>query len=505
MFSRCNLFLIFSLVLLKVTVLIGLGYSLEGDEVVVLFWGRQWILNQDWYFLSSQDVATWETLSAYLFGGISLLKINPRWMSFFLSLLELFFLYKWASHVHSRSMGILVVIICSTLPYHIFFSLSLGPLNAGFLTSLYLYLETFPSNPIKRFFVTILGLWYYTSFRLILLWVGIKRLASGHFKSLWPEVFGTSFFLGFLFIFFTNDFALFFHKGAYLTERGIEYFSSMYFQSLLIWFIPFFQYFFAFLSQFQFDDLGRAFLQFQSVDTPLTFPLSILFANGIWHSLRRRIYLPYLFLLLLGWLVVGWTATLVHFVFLTPVIAFFIGIGFDSLKLIFSAKTFLRVRIIICLWCSLSLLNLTWQIYNPSPDDLFQEIVTHPIYEVTRLGIKPSETLFVATNQTLYLRYFANLKNLNWTFLYENIDTWFFQTRNLIVSEQIRYLVVLEPFNSNSTNPALKKANEDSLLLFQKYRSLFESNFILISKRSIVLKNNLKVATVYEIDLNARF
>jgi hypothetical protein len=484
---------------------LGLGQSIEGDEAVVLYWGRQWWLKNEWHLITQTDVPTWESFTAYLFGGFDLASINPRWISLTLSLFEVGFLFLWVQTVHSRKLAILSSLSMLSFPYHAFLGLSLGPLNAGFLTALYLWLDSLPNSPVRRFIVTLVGLGYYAAFRVLLLWKGIKHLVKKEVKPLLPEILGTLVFLAGLFFFLYEEFFYFFNKGAYLVERGPQYFLFMYFQSFMVWFVPFFNSIFSFLKIYQFDDLGRAFMQHQTFDTPFGLPLSLLFLLGVWSVRHQPRYYSYLGLLLLSYLLMGWTATLVHFAFLVPIFAFFVAFGFLELERLLSIRQLFYTRVSVALWVLISMGNFTFQFYFPKPENLLQEFVAHPVYEVKNQKLNLNEVLFVAADQPIFLRYYADKEKLNWSFFYENPHTWILETRGRIQNGKTRYLVVIEPFDSKSENPEIKKMFENSIRLNEQYRALLRANFVIKSERSLFLKNHLKVATLYEIDPQAQF
>ena len=500
----CKILIISLLVVVRLLIVILIGNSFEGDEVVVLYWGRYWLTHDEWHLLSTADVASWETLSAYFYGGIDLLGINPRWAALALGFFEILIVYKWVTQVYNRDLAFWVALVMLALPYHLFFSLALGPLNAGVWTALYLWAEAHQSSRVFRFFVTVAGLMHYASFRLIYLWSVIKSIFDKKYFRIIPETMGLVTLLALLAIFFKDQLSYFFDKGRYLVDRGLVYFIWMYLQSLLIWLVPFFGDLFGVIQKYQFDDLGRAFQQMRGGDTPLSFPFSVAFAMGLWTSYQDRHFKAYLSLLLLAFLTVGWTATLVHFVFLIPVFALFIGYGLMKIKGLYP-RGGLIVLVSFFAIVTLSNLAFLYRIKNPEPHYLMQDFIQETRVRVNRLVPDPSEVLYVASTQTLFLRYFAQKNNLDWTFFYENSDLWIIETRAKIQNENIRYMVVLEPHDSQSVNPEIMSFYKESLIRYQDNLKLIESNFLIKAKTDIVLANQLKVATLYEVDIKARY
>jgi hypothetical protein len=540
-----NFFLLSSLILIRLLVLMSLGESFEGDEITILYWCRQWILNNQWFLITSQDVPAWETLGGYLFAGFDLLGFHPRVLAFFLGLLEIYCVYLWIQKKYSPDLAWTGALFMLAMPYHVFFSLVTGPLAAGLWTVLYLYCDD--EYKKSRFFVVVGGFLYYASFRFLLVWFFLKGFYSNllkkssflkgsyflkkssskegasskegvssleevsslrganlfrrfHFYS--PEILGIG--VGFVLLYFFSEerqgLELFFKKGQYLMERGWGYFIPLYFQSFFVWFIPFWQKILPFFETISYNDLGRAFSQIRGWDTPLSILMSVYFILGIIKSFQQRKNLWELGLIFFSWILVGWTATFVHFVFLIPVVIFIVSFGFHETRKFLSLRSQKFLLLVSLFLATLSNLVMVYNLKNPPPHALMQDRVHRVIMDVLKTGIPREKILFVASNQVHFLRYFAEKHNVRWTFFYENPDRWILEKRAYLREHGFSHLLVLPPSEYDILNPDLQDFVQKFEKEFARYQDLIPSNFVIKSEKHFSLENGVPIGILYEVD-----
>lgn len=302
---------------------IGLFYfptGLEGDEVYVVYWGRQWIQAHQWVLIHSGELPAWETPSAYIFGGLDLLGINPRWGAVAISFLEVGMCYLWTFRRSDKQTALLATAFLSLMPWHFFFSYVMGPCVAGFWTSLYL-LDI--KNPVGRIFGNMGGLLYYVSYRVLLVWGGLVNLYRRNWKLFGLDVFSGLMTLALLAVFGLDHLKGFFAKGSYLvnTRAPIEWVFH-YFNSFVLWWTPPLQVWWEKLSQYSVGDVGFGFAHSLGFQTPLSIGTSLFFAGGLYLCFKDKKYRDLGLLFVLSLVFVGFGPSFVHFPFILPVVAF---------------------------------------------------------------------------------------------------------------------------------------------------------------------------------------
>ncbi|KYG63070.1 hypothetical protein AZI86_15230 [Bdellovibrio bacteriovorus] len=316
---------IFAGLILRVIGLFYFPTGMEGDEVHVVYWGRQWIQSKQWLLIDVGDLPAWETPSAYIFGGLDLVGINPRWGAVAISFLELAMCYLWTARRSDKQTALMATAFLSLMPWHFFFSYVLGPCVAGFWTSLYL-LDI--KNPLGRVLGNMGGLLYYVSYRVLLVWGGLVNLYRRQWKTLGIDILSGLVTLAVLAMFGGNHLKGFFAKGSYLvsTREPIEWVYH-YLNSFILWWMPPLQVWWEQLSEYSAGDVGFGFAHSLGFQTPLSLGTSLFFGWGLYISYKDKKYRDLLGLFVLSLVCVGFGPSFVHFPFILPVVAFLAAIA----------------------------------------------------------------------------------------------------------------------------------------------------------------------------------
>ena len=314
--------LLFFLILGLLMRAFGLFYfppGMEADEAVVVYWGRKWLQEGRLVLMASGELPPWETPAAYFFGALDLIGISPRWGAVALSFLEVGLCYLWSRRRTSKQIALLSATFLSLMPWHFFFSFVLGPCVAGLWTSLYL-LEI--KNPVGRIAVSVGGLLYYASFRVLLIWSGLRALLNNRWKFLVNDILAGLIALGLLLLLGIEQFKAFFSKGSYLLDRGLTEALHHYLNSVVLWWVPPLQMFWPKLSAYSMDDVGYGFANVLVWSSPLSYGISIFFAMGLFYCYKFKENRDLLGLFLLTVFFLGFSPSYVHFPFILPVVAF---------------------------------------------------------------------------------------------------------------------------------------------------------------------------------------
>lgn len=313
--------------------ILGLFYfppGMEGDEVVVVYWGRKWITEGQWLLISHGELPAWETPAAYFFGALDLMGIPPRIGAVTISFVEIFFCYLWVRRRGDPTLGLLAASFLSLMPWHFYFSYVLGPCVAGLWTSLYL-LDV--RNPLGRILITLGGLFYYVSFRVTLFWGGLVHLWRRRWALLVVDILGGLFALAILWLVGgAEQLREFFTKGSYLVvQRGPLEWLHHYLNSLFLWWLPPLQVYWHRLTMYSMDDVGFGLANSLGFQSPLSWGTAIFFGWGLYLCFKKKEHQDLLGLFLLAVVLVGFSPSYVHFPFILPVVAFIAARGGQAL------------------------------------------------------------------------------------------------------------------------------------------------------------------------------
>ncbi|MCS6837205.1 MAG: hypothetical protein NZ480_00010, partial [Bdellovibrionaceae bacterium] len=437
----------------------------DGDEVIVLYWGKQWLSEGKFLLLTDQNLPTWETPAAYLFGFIDSFSISPRWLAFFFSGLELLCFYWLARSLFDGLWARRAFLILLSMPYHFFMTTALGPMNTGWLWVFYLFVEV-RGWVFWRSFTLLSGMLYYAVFRVVTFWkiIFVERF---RFRKIWPEL-ASLVLLGVLLTTF-GSWSQFLHKGSYFWERGIYYWVTQYVQSVLIWFVPFWGEI-PFFSIRHFNDLGLAFLQLNK-DTPLSFVWSVVFAWQLRGLFNRPQIKKYFWLLLFGIFLMGWSATLTHFVAFSCIFALLVTASLQAIP---------KAKVIFYLGLSWALLSNGFIIYRLYLDKspVLSRFASLPIQKAMSDAKGDSEKIYVLTqSQVFYVRYLAQKFQFQWRYLPADFSQAPLIDYQYFLRLGIKYLVLLAPVDFENPNPELRKHYDLEQSSFQKYTFHIDYSF----------------------------
>lgn len=473
---------------------IGLLYfppGMEADEAVVIFWGRKWIEEGRFVLLAFGELPPWETLAAYFFGGLDLIGIPPRWGAVALSFLEVGLCYLWSKRRISKEVGLLAATILSLMPWHFFFSFVLGPCVAGLWTSLYL-LDL--RNPFARFFISVGGLLYYASFRVILLWAGLRALLRKRWGTLATDVFVAIGILLFLLVYDVEQFKAFFSKGSYLVDRGVKEALHHYLNSIVLWWAPPLQIFWERLSAYSMDDVGYGFANLLVWSSPLSYGISAFFAIGLHYCYKCKIHRDLVFLFILSILFLGFSPSYVHFPFILPVVAFISAIGLNFIVQKFKSGIY---------WAygsfAMGLLTLIfivsgfgerdrWRIFSGASEavpNLLSEYLNGNV--IWTVGLDYSRARLVADRSKIPITFFGSDSN-----------DWLMRMRLLKSQHKAQWVFIQGLTLTEHPRPELQKVFLDGKEEYLKRLKLFENNNFIKSKRTLSFEG-YQLGVLYEL------
>lgn len=480
-------------VLLRIVGLYFFPSGFEGDEASVVYWGRYWVREGHWLLLTSEDLPAWETPVAYLFGALDLLGIHPRLGAVAMSLLELALCFLWTRRRAGADIALLATTFLALMPWHFFFSYVLGPCVAGVWTCL--YLMDF-KKPWARIATNIGGLFYYATFRIVLVWGGLKNIWHRRWRMLGLDLIAAALALVFLFLLGEEQFQLFFKKGAYLVlERGWVEWLHHYLNAVLLWWLPPLQVFWQGIAQYSMDDVGFGFAHTLGWQTPLSLGTSFFFAWGLYLCWRQQQHRDLLGFFVVAVLLVGFSPSYVHFPFILPVVAFIAAVAAKK-----SLEMSSRLRPLLVLSLTLSLCSLLFVIFSFGRSDRW-ETFTNNIDQIPQVvAEKTSQEPFLWSVGFDYLkaRIVADRAGLEVIGTPPTPEEWFRLMYQRISQTQIRWVFVQTTSRTEHPRPEMVVYLKQFYEAYQDNLRYFENNMNVKSKTEIRI-NDKEMGVLYEL------
>lgn len=476
---------------LRVVGLLYFPLGMEGDEAVVVYWGRKWIQEGQFLLVSFGELPAWETPAAYFFGGLDLLGVPPRWGAVALSFLEIGLCYGWTRRRGSARIALLSATFLALMPWHFFFSFVLGPCVAGLWTCLYLFEF---KNALVRGMVTAGGLLYYASFRVLLFWRGLLSLCDRQWGRLGVDLVATCSVLGVLYFLEEQQFLGFFVKGQYLLERGGWEAAHHYLNAVLLWWTPPLQAFWSGLSVFSMDDVGFVFANLLGIQSPLSYGISIFFAVGLFICIKQRRHRDLAYLFVLSIIFIGFSPSYVHFPFLLPAVAFLAAAG--ALWWL-EEKKFGRIFLLFTL--CLALATLVYMISGFKSRDSWRTLAGDS--ENAALILKKElgqPFVWTAGVNFLKARLVADRERLPLTFFGTNQIEWLNRVQMLERQSGLKWVFIQANPQEDHPRTEIRKLLEEGRADYLKRLTLFENNHYVKSKKSIV-HEGITLGVLYEV------
>ncbi|WP_415061555.1 hypothetical protein [Bdellovibrio sp.] len=465
--------------------------GMEGDEAVVVYWGRKWIEEGRWLLISYGEIPAWETPSAYFFGALDLWGISPRVGAVFISFLEVGLCYLWVLRRSSRETALLAATFLALMPWHFFFSYVLGPCVAGLWTSLYL-LDL--KNPFGRMFVSFGGLAYYASFRVVLLWGGLVNLMRRRWWKLGADIAGAVTFFGALFLLGEDHIKGFISKGSYLVERGWQEALHHYLNAVLLWWLPPLQTHWGKISEISMDDVGYGFANMLGPQSPLSYGTSLFFAWGLYICFKNRTDRDICGLFLLALVLVGFSPSYVHFPFILPVVAFVAAVGASQIL-----KKNQRAVMAVYLSLLLSLGTLAYMLGGLKSRDRWR-IFSGDSEKVSQLVLAQTKAPFIWTSGIDYTkaRLAADRAGIPITFFGINHVDWLNRMQMMERENKAKWVFIQAITMLERPRPEIKNLLLEAQKDYEKRLILFENNHFIKSKKEISY-DGITLGVLYEL------
>lgn len=465
--------------------------GMEGDEAVVVYWGRKWIEEGRWILISFGEIPAWETPSAYFFGALDLWGISPRVGAVFISFFEIGLCYLWVLRRHSRHTALMAATFLSLMPWHFFFSYVLGPCVAGVWTCLYL-LDL--KNPLARIWVSVGGLAYYASFRVILLWGGLVQLVRRSWRGLAADVTGGLLFLGTLFLLGEDHIKGFFSKGSYLFERGWGEALQHYLNAVLLWWLPPLQTHWGQISQVSMDDVGYGFANVLGFHSPLSYGTSLFFGWGLYVCFKNKTDRDVCGLFLFALLLVGFSPSYVHFPFILPVVAFIAARGATQFQ-----QKHKRAVVVIYASLILSVGTLVYMLSGLKTRDRWR-IFSGDSEMVSQLVLAQTKTPFVWSSGVDYTkaRLVADRQGLPVTFFGTSQVDWLSRVQMLIRENKSKWFFIQAITMVESPRPDVQVLLLEAQKDYEKRLLLFENNHFIKNKK-VIVHEGVTLGVLYEL------
>lgn len=489
--SNSLLFFLFFGLVLRVFGLFHFPNGLEGDEAVVVYWGRKWIQEGQWVLVASGELPPWETPAAYFFGALDLVGIPPRWGAVALSFVEVGLCYVWCKRRALKEIALLAAAFLSLMPWHFFFSFVLGPCVAGLWTSL--YLMDF-KGPLGRILVSVGGLLYYASFRLILIWGGLRALIKRNWQVLIVDILAGLVVLGALLIYDMAQFKAFFTKGSYLFERGFVEALHHYLNAFVLWWVPPLQIFWQSLSEYSMDDVGYGMASLLVWSSPLSYGISVFFAIGLFQSYSFKKYRDLALLFCIAIPLLGFSPGYVHFPFILPVVAFISAMGAN-----FIAQKFARGIYWIYGALLIGVLTIMFmiggfhhrdslRIFSGDSEKIQQMLLEYPVDQVLwTVGLDYPKARLAAHRSGIPMTVFGTDSN-----------DWLMRMHLLQTQYGTKWVFIQGLVLKDHPRPEVKKIIQDGQNEYFQRLKLFENNNFIKSKKTLT-SEGIQLGVLYEL------
>lgn len=478
--------------LLRIVGLFFFPPGMEGDEVAVIYWGRQWIQSGQFILISADEMSAWETPVAYFFGGLDLLGVSPRVGAVALSFVEIGMCYLWAKRRGGELVGLTAAAFLAMIPWHFFFSYVLGPCVAGLWTSLYL-LDV--KNLLGRAAINVGGIFYYASFRVVLAWGGLKNLLRRNFRDFVVDVASGILAVGILFLMGIEHLKGFFDKGSYLVDkRGLIEWLHHYLNALVLWWTPPLQVFWKGLSQYSMDDVGFGFANILGFQTPLSVGISVFFAWGLYVCFKSKNRdLVYLFALAI--LLVGFSPSFVHFPFILPVVAFIAAMG--AMQYVERSGSWRWVRVALFI----GFVAQVVMILNFHRNDRWQTFtgLSEKIPGVVKQQTGSEKFIWISGYDYYKDRLVADRHKLELYAFETQLYPWLDKIRQSLKDENTRWIFIHTRVADEHPRPEVLKLIQDLRVDLENRSRYIELNLQIASKKDVVVDGQ-KIGILYEVD-----
>jgi hypothetical protein len=286
----------------------------------------------------------------------------------------------------------------------------------------------------------------------------------------------------------------FFSKGSYLLERGWWEVLHHYLNSVLLWWLPPLQSYWARISEYSMDDVGYGFANVLGLSSPLSYGTSLFFGWGLYVCSKKKIHRDVCGLFVMALLLVGFSPSYVHFPFILPVVAFIAAIG---------ASEFLeknkRAFIILMISMALSLATLLYMLNGLKSRDRWR-IFSGDSETVSRLVSQEAGRNFVWTVGIDYtkVRLVADRAGIPLTFFGTNQLDWLNRVQILVRESSSRWVFIQATTMLEHPRPEiagiLKEAQSDYL----KRLTLFENN-VLVKNKKVLEHEGINLGVLYDL------
>lgn len=264
--------------------------AVEFDESIIVNLGqRSW---QDFaFYLFSPEYTRWEMLASYLFSVPAFFSLSlARTLSALMGIGEIYLFKKileigLSESKEKKQVIYLALIFYLLCPWHFYYSRILGTCQG---VALFFYLSYIYKDQLKVLIpVSLLGLFYYTPFRL---WFVLIAINKRKINFLVKYYFLTSLIVFFALWLSKNSIIDFFKRGSYnFLEVKINFLENIA-ASIIFPFSPPLKNYLEISKSFSADLIHESFLQSLGSNPPLGFGLSLMVTIGIYASLKEKLW-----------------------------------------------------------------------------------------------------------------------------------------------------------------------------------------------------------------------